>query len=153
LILYSAPRAIIGVLLLAAVAINIVNIIARYMFQSSIFWAEEVLVFIVLWGVFLGAVAAAYQGDHLKVDLFSVHIGGPLKVIVNVLLALTFIVCSIIVAAESIQVIARMAQTGQVSVAAGIPVVVPHAALFVGFTLMALAVIVRFGNYVRDKFD
>lgn len=153
LILYTGPRVIIGVLLLVAVAINIANIIVRYVFASSIFWAEEILVYIVLWGVFLGAIAAAYNGDHLKVDLFSVHITGPIKPIVNALVASTLIVCGVAVASESVQVIAKMAETGQVSVAAGIPIVVPHAALFVGFGLMAVAVLARFGNYVRDKFD
>lgn len=153
LLLYTVPRTIIGVLLLVAVAINIANIIVRYVFNSSIFWAEEVLVFIVLWGVFLGGIAAAYNGDHLKVDLFSVHITGPLKPIVNALIAVSLAVCGVIVASESFQVVSAMARTGQVSVAAGIPVVVPHLALFVGFSLMAVAVIARFGCYVRDKFD
>ena len=50
-----------GMIFLAAVLINIANVIGRYVFSYPIFWAEEVLVFMVIWAVFLSAVV-----DHLQ---------------------------------------------------------------------------------------
>ena len=37
--------------MLAGVAIVFANVVGRYVFGRAIFWAEEVLVFLVVWGV------------------------------------------------------------------------------------------------------
>ena len=151
--LFTLPRAIIGTMLLIAVAINIVNVIGRYVFHASIFWTEEILIYIIIWSVFLGVIAITYRGEHLKLDLASSRLTGKAKTIVNALIAATILVCSIVVVAQSSRVLAAMAETGQVSIAAGMPMVIPHAALIVGFSLMAVAVLVRFRAYIRGEFD
>ena len=61
LILRDIPRAGIGVIILVAVAINFANIVGRYVFLAPFDWAEEVLVFLVIWGVCLGGSAVTYE--------------------------------------------------------------------------------------------
>lgn len=151
--LYTLPRAIIGTLLLIAVAINIANVIGRYAFHASIFWTEEILIYIIIWSVFLGVVAITYRGEHLKLDLASSRLTGKAKTIVNTLIAVTILVCCVVVVAQSLRVLASMAATGQVSIAAGMPMVIPHGALIVGFSLMAVAVVVRLRAYITGHFD
>ncbi len=53
LIFIKIPHVASGVLFLVAAGINIVNVIGRYVFSVPVFWAEEVLTFIVIWVVFL----------------------------------------------------------------------------------------------------
>src|SRR5689334_14741551 len=59
----------IGCLILAAIALNFSNVVARYVFASAISWAEEVLIFLSVWSVFLGAASSAWEDAHLRMDL------------------------------------------------------------------------------------
>ena len=45
----ALPRAILGALMLAGIAINFANVIGRYLFGQALFWAEETMVFITIW--------------------------------------------------------------------------------------------------------
>lgn len=152
IIFVRVPRLILGTLLLAGVAINFANVVGRYVFGYALFWAEEILVFLSIWGVFVGMAAAAYKGEHLNMDLFSSMVRGRSQLAVNVAVALTFVACCVFVMTQSYQVVRLFAQIGQVTVAAGVPKAIPHAALLVGFALAALAVIVRLRSYLSGKF-
>ncbi|MGC2642464.1 MAG: hypothetical protein WA406_12265, partial [Pseudolabrys sp.] len=44
----KAPYVAAGILFLLAAAINVINVIARYVFSDPVFWAEEILIFIVI---------------------------------------------------------------------------------------------------------
>lgn len=147
------PYLITGALLLVATAINFANVIGRYLFGAAIFWAEEVLVFIVIWSVFVAVPSIAYHGHHVRMDLFSARFRPPWTRIVNGAEAGLLVACALFVVVQSYRVVALHLRTGAVSVAAGVPLAIPHAALLVGFTLTALAVLVRVRAYVDGKFD
>jgi TRAP-type C4-dicarboxylate transport system permease small subunit len=148
----TLPRWALGALMLLGVAINFANVIGRYVFGHALFWAEEVMAFITIWGVFIGLAAITYNGDHLNMDLFSAAIRGPWRIVVNGFVAAAMIACCVFVALQSYQVVALFAQTNQVSVAADVPKAIPHAALLTGFALAALAVVVRIRSYLTGKF-
>jgi len=69
LIFVKIPHVTAGALFLIAAAINIVNVIGRYIFATPVFWAEEILIYIVIWTVFLVAGSITYRGAHLNMDL------------------------------------------------------------------------------------
>lgn len=148
----TLPRWLLGTLMLCGIGINFANVIGRYAFGQALFWAEEATVFLVIWGVFIGMAAIAYNGDHLNMDLFSAAIRGRWRIALNAAVAVALLACCLFVAVQSFQVVALFARAGQVSVAAGIPKAIPHAALGVGFVLTALAVLVRIRSYVTGKF-
>lgn len=148
----TLPHWVLGALMLAGVGINLVNVVGRYFFGQALFWAEETMVYLVIWGVFFGMAAVAYDGRHLNMDLFSAAIGGRWRVALNACVVAALLACCAFVAVQSFQVIALFARAGQVSVAAGIPKAIPHAALAVGFVLTALAVIARIRSYLGGKF-
>ena len=146
------PYLITGTLFLVAVVINIANVIGRYVFFRPIFWAEEVLVFIIIWAIFLAAASIAYRGEHITMDLFLSLMKPPLKRIVNAVVLVLLIVCSAIVITQSYKVVRLYLDGGGVSVAAGVPMVVPHAAILVGFSLMVVAAILRWRAYLTGDF-
>ena len=148
----TLPEWLLGALMLAGVAITFVSVVSRYAFGQAIFWSEEVLVYMTIWGVFLGMAAIAYRGQHLTMDLFSSSITGAWKTALNGLVAVIMMACCIFVMAQSWKIVWLFAQTGQVSVAAGIPKAIPHSALLVGFFLTTLAVVVRLRSYLSGKF-
>lgn len=148
----SLPMALIGVLMLVDVALNGANVVGRYFFGSPIFWAEEVMVHLTIWGVFIGIVAVAYRQEHLCMDLFSSRLPGPAQRALQVLIAVGLVVCCLFTAKQSWTIVTMFADTGAVTNAAGIPKVIPHAALLIGFTMTALAAALglraRFRNVV-----
>jgi C4-dicarboxylate transporter DctQ subunit len=151
-LLFRLPQWIMATLMLGGIAIIFVNVVSRYFFGRAIFWAEEVLVFMSMWGVFLGLVAVTFSGEHLNMDLFSARLKGRWKSALNALVVLTLVICCMFVAFQSWKIVSLFAQSGQVSVAASIPKAIPHAALLVGFSMAALAALVRIRAYVSGKF-
>jgi TRAP-type C4-dicarboxylate transport system permease small subunit len=148
----TVPRLVLGTLMLVAVGINFANVVGRYLLGEALFWAEEILVYLVIWGVFVGFAAIAADGAHLNMDLFSSRLPGHWKTAVNALMAAAFVACGAFMIAQSWQVVALFVDAGQVSVAARVPKAVPHAALIFGFALAVLAVVVRIRSYLRGKF-
>jgi TRAP-type C4-dicarboxylate transport system permease small subunit len=152
LLFVALPRWIMGSTLLIGLAINLANVIGRYAFGYSLYWAEEVLVYLMIWGVFIGVAAVAFNGDHLNMDLFSSGMNDPWKTIINACMLLVLLLCCGFAISQSWKVVTLFYLAGQVSVAAGIPKAIPHAALLVGFVLMLLAVLVRARSYLTGKF-
>jgi TRAP-type C4-dicarboxylate transport system permease small subunit len=146
------PQWIMGAIMLAGIGINFANVVSRYLFGRPFFWTEEVLVFMVIWGVFLAMGTLAYQGEHLNMDLVSSRFRGRPRLANNALMTLSLLACCAIVAYESFELVTTFARSGEVSVASGVPMAVPHAAVLAGFLLMALGVLARFRAYLKGEF-
>jgi TRAP-type C4-dicarboxylate transport system permease small subunit len=86
-------------------------------------------------------------------DLFYARLKPPWRQIVNGLIIIVFLACTLFTALQSYTVVMLYIGNRNVSTAAEIPLYIPHAALLVGFSLMALAVIVRFKAYLSGKFE
>jgi TRAP-type C4-dicarboxylate transport system permease small subunit len=151
LLFVRLPWLVMGSLMLAGVAICFANVVSRYVFGHAFFWAEEVMVFLTIWGVFIGVAAAAYDRAHLKMDLFSQSLKGRTARVLNAAAALTLLACCAFMLVQSWQVVALFYQGGVVSVSAGVPKWMAHAALPAGFALTALAVLVRLRLYLTGK--
>jgi TRAP-type transport system small permease protein len=147
----TLARGVMGIVMLAGVAICVANVVARYFFGYALFWAEEVMVFLVIWGVFIGAAAAAYERAHLNMDLFSQSFKGSFLAFLNALLVAVLLGCCVFMIVQSWQVVTLFYQGGVRSVSAGVPKWISHLALPTGFSLMALAVLVRLPLYLRGR--
>lgn len=148
----TVPGWILGTLMLVGIAINFANVVSRYAFGQAIFWTEEILVFFAIWGVFIGMAAIAYRGEHLNMDLFSAAVPQRWRRVLNGAVAATLLVVSCFVVVQSWKTVTLFAQAGQVSIAAGVPKAIPHAALLAGFALTAIAVALRIRSYLSGKF-
>lgn len=151
--LSTVPMFLLGVLMLVAVAINLANVVGRYVFGNALFWAEEAMVFIVIWGVFLGMVAFVYRGEFLCMDLFSARARGSVRTALNVAMTITLLAAAGFVVSQSYKVVSLFINTGAVSVAAEIPKAIPHAAVLTGFALVIVAVLVRLRAFLTGRFD
>lgn len=152
-IFIKVPYVVSGILFLAAALLNIANIVARYVFFKPIFWAEEVLIFLMIWGVYVVVISITYRGAHLSMDLIYSRLNPPMKIIVNTVITATFIGCSILTAFESWKVVMLHYRNHAVTAGTNIPLVIPHAAVFFGFTLIAVTVLVRLRSYITGNFD
>ena len=133
LLLRDIPRAAIGAIILLAIAINFANIVGRYVFLAPLPWAEEVLVFLVIWGVCLGASAVTYDNRHLDMDLFAGAFPPKLRAVLEVVKLVALVgFCAFTAVQRLDHRRASWRGNGQVSITAGIPMTVPYAAFVAG---------------------
>jgi C4-dicarboxylate transporter DctQ subunit len=142
-ILRDVPRVAIGLILLFAIAINFANIVGRYVFLAPLPWAEEVLSFLVIWSVGLGASAVTYDRRHLVMDLFSASFPLRLRRILEALILLATAGFCGFACIQAWEIVAVMARNGQVSITAGIPMTIPYASFVVGFGLMTAGAVIQ----------
>ena len=57
-----------GILLILMSLATISNVLARYLFNNPLAWAEEFSRYAFIWVVFLGAVVCTKQGRHIAID-------------------------------------------------------------------------------------
>lgn len=138
-----ASDIVIGCLILVGILLNFANVIGRYVFGSAISWAEEALIFISIWCVFLGAAASAWEDAHLNMDLFLSILPPQVRRLLQVVAGVTGVVVGAVVVYASWQVVSMMARFGQKSTSTEIPMAIPHGAVTVGFTLIVIAILGR----------
>lgn len=152
-LLSSVPKAIIGTLILASIALNFANAAGRYVFLEPIIWAEEIMIYIMMWITFAGAVLVTWRNRHLSMDIFVLLLPTRWRHAVNWLVVVGFVVVLGIVLVHSWQVLAVYFRTWPRSNVAEIPMVIPHAAVLFGVFLMLVAVLVRLRMYILGEYE
>lgn len=147
----AVPRFIVGTLVLLTVAISGANVVARYVFLSPFFWAEEFLTYVMITFVFLGAILVTWDGGHLKMDILTQMLRPPWKQAVNVISAMLFLAVCGFIAVQSYEVAVTLGRFGKHSVAADFPMVIPHSMVLLCFVSMIVVVVYRFRDYIRGE--
>ena len=65
-----------GSLMIAMMTVIFAQVVARYAFQHSLSWSEEIGRYIFVWITFLGMVLAYRAGAHVALDLLLAHLRG-----------------------------------------------------------------------------
>ncbi|HWE75374.1 MAG TPA: TRAP transporter small permease [Stellaceae bacterium] len=151
--LLGAVRIVAAVLLVASVVINFANIIGRYFFSVSLQWAEEVMLFLMIACVFLGAGLVGWSGKHIRMDVIVSLFPPPIRRALELFAEIVTIATSLAVAIFAWPAIAMLARFDQRSQAANIPLVIPQAMLPLGLSLMALLIALRLLLRVNARAD
>jgi TRAP-type C4-dicarboxylate transport system permease small subunit len=69
--LVAANRAIVFFMMLVMATLVFTNVIARYVLNFSIIWAEEVSQYLMIWTAYLGAGLAFREGRHVALEMFQ----------------------------------------------------------------------------------
>jgi C4-dicarboxylate transporter DctQ subunit len=141
--LVSALRVAAAVLLLASIAVNFANVIGRYFFNYSIYWAEEVMLFLMVACVFLGNGVVAWSGRQLRMDVIVGMMPARVQKVLELISELTFIVVAVLVVTFSWPVIRDLWTFDQRSQSAELPMVIPQAMVPIGLSIMVFLVVVR----------
>jgi C4-dicarboxylate transporter DctQ subunit len=138
------PLGLSAALLTVGVTINFVNAVGRYGFDAAIFWAEEAMVYLAIWAIFLAAIAVAYDGAELAMDFFSASLSKRWKRVADAGMTTVTVVVCLFMATQSMTLLRTLIRNGQNSVALEVPMAIPQASLTFGFVMIAGAVIARF---------
>jgi TRAP-type C4-dicarboxylate transport system permease small subunit len=141
--LMAALRVAAGAMLIASGAIHFANIIGRYFLSVSLSWAEEVMLFLMIGAVFLGAAPVGWLGRHIRMDVIISMLPPRPRKVFEIFADLVTIATCVMLAVFAWPVMSMLAELDQRSQSANIPLVIPQAALPVGLLLMAVLIAVR----------
>lgn len=141
--LLALLRVVAGVLLVCSVMLNFANIIGRYFFHSSISWAEETMLFLMVGCVFLGSGPVAWSGRHIRMDVFVRLMPANVRASLDLLSELVFLATAIVLVIFAWPTIRQLVAFDQRSLAADIPLAIPQAMIPIGLSIMAFLVAVR----------
>lgn len=125
------------------VLLNVAAAFGRYVQWYTWPWADEVLLFTMVWGIALALYAVTLRGGHLVMDLVVQRLPARLQHALLVFVATASFALIAFVALQSRAFIRSVAAADMRSMAGQIPMALPHSGLLVGFLLMLLALAIR----------
>ncbi len=131
-------KGLLGLGLIAMVPVNVINAAGRYGGLPTLTGADELLVFGMIWIVMLGAILATRERAHLAIDLLPERLSKRSARYLVLLTEVVTVAVAGFVAWHSAMFIGRIGALGQTSMGLGVPMVIPHSAIFIGFTGIAL---------------
>jgi len=133
-----AEAALISVMLGAATVLVFAQVVARYVFHAGINWAPEMVEYLFLWTVMIGASHGVRHKVHLGVDTLTSKLPPlPRRAAALFSVAVSFAFAAGMSYLSTLYVI-NSYRHEILSVDMGIPLWIPHLALPVGFAFIAI---------------
>ena len=144
-----ALEKLLGLALIAAVVINFVNVVGRYIFGSTSISADEVQIYTMVYIAFLGAAVATWRRIHLRMDVLVQRLPGGVKALLAAAELVLILVLASLVLYVSSGYVTQMAGLDARSQNAGIPMWIPHSAIVLGFGLIAVLSVLQIVQLFR----
>lgn len=133
------------------VAVVVLNVILRYLFQSGLFWVEEVATTCFIWSVFIGAAAAYRHKMHIGIDLITKLFPQKTRDIISIVISVLMVLINGYITYLSTLFIQqnRLKRTPVLD----IPALYVNLAITVGFSLItihAIAFVIRETKDLRN---
>ncbi|WP_261841893.1 TRAP transporter small permease [Aliamphritea ceti] len=128
---------LLGLIVIAAVIINLANIIGRYVFGSAVIGAEEALIYLMIGIVFAGTILVTLRNQHMSMSMFVDMAPVCIQKFLRRFEWLVIAVLAGFVAWVAFTVSLQLKSFGQTSLTAGIPMWLPHGVVALGFGLSA----------------
>ncbi len=128
----SAVRMLLGLVLIGLVLLNVVNAVARATGQVVI-GVDEILVFGMIWMVMIGMLLVTADRSHIALEILTTRLGPRARSVLSIVTHTVMVFACGYATVQSFYFIQRISATGQTSMALGIPMLIPHSALLVGF--------------------
>jgi TRAP-type C4-dicarboxylate transport system permease small subunit len=129
--------------LVCIVAINGANVVARYFFGRAFSWAEELMLFLMILGVFSGAVAVTWRNLHIRIDTLVERLPPPIRRWIVVIASLASIGILAVVTVASFRLVSLLQSMDQRSDALNAPSWMPQSFVTIGLGMMALMMLAR----------
>ncbi len=151
--LAKAVERLLAVALVAAVSLNFINVIGRYLAGFTLTGVDEVEIYVLIWIAFLGAAVVSWKNEHLRMDVLVNAFPAVLRKTVLVIEMAVTLAVALLVAFQSFHYVERIRALGAISDIAHVPTWIPHSAIFLSFAAMAIMVILRGIRILRHGAD
>lgn len=133
----------------AGVALAFYNVVARYVFDSSLTWASELTIYLFLWSVFFGAAYCFKEDAHISISILLDLLPPPAaKIIMLLSHGITFVYLSA-VAFFGYQYLQFVVELDERSIDLEIPMWIPYLVIPIAFGFAAYRVGEKFVEILR----
>ncbi len=84
----KAIGVLLGLILASFMCIIFAQTISRYVFESSIWWSEEISRYLFIWLIMLGVNVAICQNDMLRLEIIDMLLPGKSKKVMDVIVSI-----------------------------------------------------------------
>ncbi len=133
---FEAVMLAIGVLVMAV--ISVANVIGRFAFGESLFFAEELNQFIIVLITFVGIGYAARKGRHIRMSAIYDSLPDVWRKVLMVLIALVTAAAMFVLAYYAYLYVAKVAATGRIAPSLRVPVYITFLWVPVGFAITGI---------------
>ncbi len=137
-----------GTVILAVLLVMAFNVVMRYIFGSSLRWAEEISAISMVWLVFLGAGHLARAGKHISIESIFIVLPRTGKKVLATLIGLTVVMVSLFLSWYAVKQVGIFFSRGTIFTASNLPAWVAYAVIPVGFVLIALGTLEHYAKIV-----
>ena len=139
--------AVAGICMIAGLGICFMEVITRYFFSYSAFWAQEYILYFIVWGMFLGTSAVLKKDKHVRMELFVSMMPEKVQKILDVVCYILILIFSIMFIKSGIETVSDSYVHHYVSTSlAKTPIWIPQLILpisGVAFTVRAIEHLVK----------
>lgn len=121
-----------------AVTVATIQVILRYVGGTGFFWAEELVVYTIIWTTFLAAGAAVRTGEHLTVELIHLVLGRRYNVSIARVIGVVGLAGAVALTILGLELVMTQQQYGQLSPALQLPMWIVYLAMPLSGLLMAI---------------
>lgn len=146
-------RAILGLILIVLIIMGFISVVCRFVLRVPLAWAEEFMLFCMVWIAYLGASAAANERKHVRVGLFVGLMPKPVQKAVSLLADVLWVVCALFLIYLGYIVTSGYIAHKAASLGGGYPYWIASISIPVGMILMTIRVILAMVDTMRGKSD
>ena len=132
-----------AVALLVIIGICAINVTRRYIFGLAWSWAEEAMVYLMIYIVFAGAVTVTWRNTHMRIELIIDRLQPSVRNIVVFFTTLLTVGVLGTMSYFSSQVVSTLYGFDQKTDALEMPMWIPQSFIAIGFALFALLAALR----------
>lgn len=148
-ILTNIENGIAAITLGAAAIIAIVSVILRYVFDSSLIWSQEAVIFLIIFSSFIGAVIALRHNEHVGVNVLSLVAGTRGKWVLASLGSLITVIYCVILGGLAWFMVTQPGARSITTPTLNLPLWLVELAVPIGLTLMFLRALETLYRTVR----
>lgn len=112
-----------------------IQVVARYVFNNSLSWSEELARYLFIWLVFIGISYGAKQMKHLRIDVFLSIFPKKIRPYILILSDVIVLIFAAVVFYSACTTVSKYMKIHMASPAIGVPLWVVHSAAIVGYAL------------------
>lgn len=127
------------------------QIVARYIFNSSLSWSEELMRYIFIWSAFISIGFCIKSYSSLKVEILVMMMPRRFYRWLSICIHVAIFIVLLILFKGSLDVVSSAIASGQKTPALQVPILYVQVATPVGFILGEIRLIQRFINLLRNK--